>query len=276
MDLIGIIGFVFAIFLMFFGIVFNMEEGVLLGNLVYFFDLPSIFITIGGTFAILMMSYTGEQFKKIPKHLKICFFPTKYDPVQYIEKICEFAKEARVKGLLSLENNLAEVEDDFLRRSLMLVVDSVDSEKVKSILDTELDFIDERHAGDIGFYVKGASLGPAFGMIGTLIGLVNMLQVMDDPSMIGTAMAVALLTTLYGSFLANVFFFPISYKLKLRHDEEMLCKIVIAEGVKAIQAGENPRFIEEKLMLLVESGKRQLSSGGDGGDEKPKKKKKGK
>lgn len=272
MDIIGIIGFVAALILMVFGIVFNMTEGILWGNLAYFVDIPSVVITIGGTFAVLMMSYTGEQFAKIPKHLKICFFPTKYDPVQYIEKICEFAKEARVKGLLSLENNLAEVTDDFLRRSLMLVVDSVDSEKVKSILDTELDFIDERHGTDIGFYNKGASFGPAFGMIGTLIGLVNMLQVMDDPSQIGTAMAVALLTTLYGSFLANVLFLPIAFKLKLRHDEEMLCKTVIAEGVKAIQAGENPRFIEEKLMLLVESGKRHSS--GDGETEKSKKKKK--
>lgn len=264
MDLIGILGFIFALILMVFGIVFNMEPlGLNWINLKYFIDIPSVLITIGGTFAVLMMSYTGKSFIDIPKHLKIAFFPNKYDPMEYIAKISEFAKEARVKGLLSLENNLNEVKDDFLRRSLMLVVDSVDAEKVESILDTELSFIEERHGTVIGFYVKGASFGPAFGMIGTLIGLVVMLQNMDDAASIGPAMAVALLTTLYGSFLANVFFFPVSYKLKLRHDEEILCKTVIAEGVKAIQAGENPRFIEEKLMLLVQTSKRVSSGGGD-------------
>ncbi len=271
MDLLGILGFVFALFLMVFGIVFNMDPlGVDFAKLIRFVDIPSVFITIGGTFAVLMMSYTGKSFLDMGKHLKIAFFPSKYDPMEYIAKISEFAKEARVKGLLSLENNLNEVKDDFLKRSLMLVVDSVDSEKVESILDTELSFIEERHGAVIGFYVKGASFGPAFGMIGTLIGLVNMLQEMDDPSAIGPAMAVALLTTLYGSFLANVFFFPVSYKLKLRHDEEILCKTVIAEGVKAIQAGENPRFIEEKLLLLVQTSKR-ASSGGGNDDGSPKK-----
>lgn len=259
MDIIGLVGLVGAILLMLFGIVFNMEAGILWGNLKYFMDIPSILITIGGTFAVLMISFPADNFIKLPKHLKIVFFPTKYNPMEYIVSIGEFAKEARVKGLLSLENNLAEVKDDFLKRSLMLVVDSVDAEKVKSILDTELDFIEERHASDLNFYNKGASYGPAFGMIGTLIGLVNMLQVMDDPTTVGTSMAVALLTTLYGSLLANVFFFPIANKLKVRHDEEMLCKMVIAEGVKAIQAGENPRFIEEKLLLLVETKKRVTS-----------------
>ena len=269
MDLLGILGFVFALILMVFGIVFNMEPlGVNFVNLKYFVDIPSDLITIGGTFAVLMMSYTGKYFKDMPKHLKIAFVPTKYDPMEYITKISEFAKEARVKGLLSLENNLNEVKDDFLKRSLMLVVDSVDSEKVESILDTELSFIEERHGAVIGFYGKGASLGPAFGMIGTLIGLVNMLQNMSDPTAIGPAMAVALLTTLYGSFLANVFFFPVSFKLKLRHDEEILCKTVIAEGVKAIQAGENPRFIEEKLLLLVETRRRVSSAGSDEGSSK--------
>lgn len=256
MDILSILGLVLALVLMVFGITFNEDVGIVFGNLLNFIDYPSIAITVGGTFAVLMISYSLSNFKNIPSHMKIIFVPVKYDQMSYIASIVEFAKEARIKGLLSLEAKLAGVKDEFLKKSLMLVVDSIDAEKVNQILETELQYVEERHMNDIDFYNKGAAFAPAFGMIGTLIGLVNMLQSMSDPDAIGPAMAVALLTTLYGSMLANIFFMPIANKLKLRHEEEMGCKIIVAEGVKAIQAGENPRFIEEKLLLLVQSKKR--------------------
>lgn len=260
MDIIGIVGLVMALVLMVFGVTFSMTTGINFANLINFIDYPSIAITIGGTFAVLMISFPVESFIKIPKHLKIVFMPEKYDPMSYISSLTEFAKEARIKGLLSIESKLASVKDDFLKRSLMLVVDSIDAEKVHQILDDELNYIEERHVSDIEFYQKGGAYAPAFGMIGTLIGLVNMLQQMSDPDSIGPAMAVALLTTLYGSMLANIFFIPIANKLKIRHDEEMVCKLIVADGVRAIQAGENPRFIEEKLLLLVESKKRSVEA----------------
>ena len=260
MDIIGIVGLVMALVLMVFGVTFSMTTGINFANLINFIDYPSIAITIGGTFAVLMISFPVESFIKIPKHLKIVFMPEKYDPMSYISSLTEFAKEARIKGLLSIESKLASVKDDFLKRSLMLVVDSIDAEKVHQILDDELNYIEERHVSDIEFYQKGGAYAPAFGMIGTLIGLVNMLQQMSDPDSIGPAMAVALLTTLYGSMLANIFFIPIANKLKIRHDEEMVCKLIVADGVRAIQAGENPRFIEEKLLLLVESKKRSAEA----------------
>lgn len=256
MDILSILGLVLALVLMVFGITFNEDVGIVFGNLLNFIDYPSIAITVGGTFAVLMISYSLSNFKNIPSHMKIIFVPVKYDQMSYIASIVEFAKEARIKGLLSLEAKLAGVKDEFLKKSLMLVVDSIDAEKVNQILETELQYVEERHMNDIDFYNKGAAFAPAFGMIGTLIGLVNMLQSMSDPDAIGPAMAVALLTTLYGSMLANIFFMPIANKLKLRHEEEMGCKIIVAEGVKAIQAGENPRFIEEKLLLLIQSKKR--------------------
>ena len=249
-----------ALVLMVFGVTFSMTTGINFANLINFIDYPSVAITIGGTFAVLMISFPVESFIKIPKHLKIVFMPEKYDPMSYITSLTEFAKEARIKGLLSIESKLASVKDDFLKRSLMLVVDSIDAEKVHQILDDELNYIEERHVSDIEFYQKGGAYAPAFGMIGTLIGLVNMLQQMSDPDSIGPAMAVALLTTLYGSMLANIFFIPIANKLKIRHDEEMVCKLIVADGVRAIQAGENPRFIEEKLLLLVESKKRSVDA----------------
>lgn len=232
-----------------------------------FVDPASIAITVGGTFAALMVAFPLSAFAAVPKHFKIALFPTKYDANSYIEQIVDFAKEARMKGLLSLEDKLQGVSDMFLKSSLMLVVDSVEPEKVHNLLQSELEHLDDRHASVCTFYDKGAAFAPGFGMIGTLIGLVNMLGDMSDPNSIGPAMATALLTTLYGSMLGNLIFGPISNKLRVRHEEEYLCKVLICEGVEAIQAGENPRFIEEKLQMLViqskKKGKKGKKSGKD-------------
>ncbi len=227
-----------------------------------FIDIPSVAITVGGTFAALMVAYPLSVFSKLPKWLKIAFMPNKYDPSHYIEQIVEFAKEARIKGLLSLEDKVSEADDPFLQSSLMLVVDSVEPEKVHNLLQAELDKLDERHGQARSFMDSGGAFAPGFGMIGTLIGLINMLKQMDDPSSIGPAMATALLTTLYGSMLANLLFSPLSTKLGLRHDEEYLCRELICEGVEAIQAGENPKFIEEKLNLLVVQKKKKAPKKG--------------
>lgn len=226
-----------------------------------FVDPASIAITVGGTFAALMVAFPLTTFTKIPSNLKIALFPTKYDANSYIEQIAGFAKEARMKGLLSLEDKLQGVSDMFLKSSLMLVVDSVEPEKVHNLLQSELEHLDERHSAVCSFYDKGAAFAPGFGMIGTLIGLVNMLADMSDPNAIGPAMATALLTTLYGSMLGNLFFGPISNKLRVRHEEEYLCKVLICEGVESIQAGENPRFIEEKLQMLVIQSKKKGKKG---------------
>ncbi len=202
--------------------------------------------------------------------------PKKYIPQEYIMQIVDLATEARINGLLSLETKLEETSDTFLKNSMMLVVDAVDPEKVKTLLETELDYLDERHAQDRGFYDKAASYGPAYGMIGTLMGLINLLKQLDDPSAVAPAMAVALVTTFYGSILANMMFLPISNKLKVRHEEEYLCKMIVAEGVQAIQAGNNPKFIQEKLTQLIPgylaSKMEGASSGGGGGEEGGKKK----
>lgn len=284
-DALTLIGLILAIFLMFFGVTFvvkpspddaDYEEAMAsyaetgpfaTGKLDGFIDYSSIAITVGGTLASLMVSFPSSTFKRIPKQIKIAFNPTVYDTQNYIAQIVEFAKEARSKGLLSLEDKLQGVSDTFLKSSLMLVVDSVEPEKVHSLLESELDQLDDRHAQAISFYEKGAGYAPGFGMIGTLIGLVNMLADMSDASSIGPAMATALLTTLYGSMLGNIFFNPMANKLKIRHEEEMLCKTLICEGVEAIQAGENPRFIEEKLQMLViqeNGGKKKKGKKGKG------------
>lgn len=245
---------------------FDALGGFRISNLTdSFIDIPSIAITVGGAFAALMIAFPMSSVLKLPKWLAICFMPSKYDPSDYIDQIVDFAKEARIKGLLSLEDKLAEANDEFLRSSLMLVVDSVEPEKVHDLLEAELDKMDERHGEGKSFMEQGGAFAPGFGMIGTLIGLVNMLKDMSDPNSIGPAMATALLTTLYGSMLANMIFSPMANKLSVRHNEEYLCKELIAVGVEAIQAGENPKFIEEKLNLLVVTKKKKgkKAKGGD-------------
>jgi chemotaxis protein MotA len=250
MDIMSFLGYFFGILVVLFGILWT-DQGIAMANLDNFWDVNSVIITIGGVIVALMISYPLDFFAKIPKHLKIVFFPTKYDPQEYIAQIVEFATEARINGLLSLESKLETTEDPFLKSSMMLVVDAVDPEKVKSLLETELSYLDERHANDRAFYDMGAAFGPAFGMIGTLMGLINLLKQLDDASKVAPAMALALVTTFYGSVLANMIFMPISAKLKTRHDEEYLCKTIVAEGVQSIQAGDNPRFIGEKLNQLL-------------------------
>lgn len=252
----SILGWIAGFALMVVGIILSKNQDtkdyvVTLKNLENFLDPTSIAIVFGGTFAALMIAFPHYQLSKIPKHLKIILAPQRHDPFLYIEKLVECAKKARVNGLLALEEDVDQMDDAFLKSAVMMVVDSVDPEKVKQQLDAWMDNLDERHAQERAFYDKGASFAPAFGMIGTLIGLINMLQNMKDVESVGPNMAVALVTTFYGTILANLFFIPVSNKLRVRHEEEYLCMSIICEGVQAIQAGENPKFIQDRLVHLL-------------------------
>ena len=275
MDITTIIGWVLGIGVLVFGIMYDKgdpENGVaaqmIVDNLFNFIDVPSIAVVLGGCISGLMVAFPLNIFAKIPRHLKIMFLPTKYRPQDYITQIVDLATEARINGLLSLEGKLNETKDEFLKSSMMLVVDAVEPDKVKQLLETELEYLDERHAQDRAFYDKAGAFGPAFGMIGTLMGLVNLLKQLSDPDKIAPAMALALVTIFYGSCLANMIFIPMSNKLKVRHEEEYLCKMIIAEGVQSIQAGDNPRFIEEKLTNLIPGIMAKKMGGGGGGKEK--------
>ena len=275
MDITTIIGWVLGIGVLVFGIMYDKgdpENGVaaqmIVDNLFNFIDVPSIAVVLGGCISGLMVAFPLNIFAKIPRHLKIMFLPTKYRPQDYITQIVDLATEARINGLLSLEGKLNETKDEFLKSSMMLVVDAVEPDKVKQLLETELEYLDERHAQDRAFYDKAGAFGPAFGMIGTLMGLVNLLKQLSDTDKIAPAMALALVTTFYGSCLANMIFIPMSNKLKVRHEEEYLCKMIIAEGVQSIQAGDNPRFIEEKLTNLIPGIMAKKMGGGGGGKEK--------
>ena len=249
MNISGIIGFVLAIGL----IVWGITTG---GELSGFFDPASIAIVLGGTIGALVFIYPLSVLTKVPKMLKEAFFPTKYDPDKYINDMVEHCKTARMKGILALEEAANACPDPFMKSALMLIVDANDSDKVQSMLDDSINFICERHENNYALWVKGSAVAPAMGMIGTQIGLINMLASLDpsDPnsaSSLGQGMSTALVTTFYGCILAHLIFTPIGNLCKYNHNQEILCMQIVEEGTLAIISGANPRYVEEKLRMML-------------------------
>lgn len=221
------------------------------GDIVSYFNLPSILIVMGGTIAATFVAYPMQKVLEAMKVVSKAFTHKQEDPGDIIHKIINLANIARKEGLLALEEASESVNDNFLKKGVMLIVDGTDPELVRNLLETELAFVEERHKNGQGIFEAMGAYAPAFGMVGTLIGLINMLKKLDDPSSIGPSMAVALITTFYGSLLANLIFLPIANKLKLRSREEIQRKEIMVEGLLSIQAGENPRIIEEKLKAFL-------------------------
>jgi len=244
MDIATLLGFIFGTVFMLYGIFLG-------GPLSVFYDFPSILITVGGSLSATMIQYPLDKFLTAFKTIKHVFKVKTLEPIEVIQQIIELANVARKEGLLALEESAGQINDDFLKKGILLIVDGTDPELVRNILETEITFIESRHKDSQGVFETLASYGPAYGMIGTLIGLIQMLQKLNDPSNIGPAMAVALITTFYGSILANFVFSPIAGKLKIRSSEEIILKEVMIEGLLSIQAGENPRIIEEKLKAFL-------------------------
>ena len=259
MDPSWLIGLVLAAVLTVMGISDQFTDMGKLGN---FVDVPSIVIVIGGTFAALIASYPLSSLAAIPKHIGILFKGGKYNIPKLVDQLVDMAMVARQSGLLALEEKAEEIKHPFLKRSVLMIVDASDPDKVREVLEKEMETMMLRHDQAAGFYEKGSSYAPAFGMIGTLIGLINMLKGMnfDDgggASTLGQDMSVALITTFYGSALANVFFQPIAKKLRIRQDEEELYCTTIVEGVLAIMAGENPQALRERLLSALKQSSRK-------------------
>ncbi len=259
-DFMTVIGIVAGFLLIMLAMIFSMDPlGIDPTKLLNFVDLPSIFVVLGGTIATVVASYPASTLKKIPKHMKILVSGNRYDPLVYISKLVEFSQIARKNGLLALEEKANEEEDPFFKQSIMLIVDATDPEKVKYMLENDLDKLATRHEDAVGIYQLASEKAPAYGMIGTLIGLINMLKGMDvtsGSSNIGADMSVALITTLYGCIFAHLIFGSIAAKLRIRSDEEYLCKEIIIAGVLSIQSGETPKFMEEKLISFLEQSVR--------------------
>lgn len=219
-----------------------------------FFNVPSLIIVIAGTLLVTLIKFSLGQFLGAAG-VAFKAFVSKVPPSQaLIEKAVELANEARTNGLLALEE--AEVPDEFFQKSINLLVDGHDPEVVKAVLNKDMNLTLTRHKDGQAIFKAIADVAPAMGMIGTLIGLVQMLSAMDDPKQIGPAMAVALLTTLYGAMIANMVALPIANKLELRSGEERLAKSLIIDAVVAIQDGQNPRVIADMLKNYLPKSRR--------------------
>lgn len=244
MNITIIIGWVLAFGLTVFGIMSGGEIG-------WFIDPASVLITVGGTFGGLIASFPLSTLKNLPKLFKIALFPPKYNPQKYIDEIVEYARVARSQGILTLEDSANKAKDPFMKKSLLLLVDANDTEKIREMLEEAISFTEDRHAANKAFFEKGVALGPAFGMLGTLVGLVNMLKKMNESGDLGGAMATALITTFYGSLIANVIFGPLASALENANNDEILCMQIICQGAMAIAAGFNPALIREKLEFML-------------------------
>jgi chemotaxis protein MotA len=219
------------------------------GELGSFYDPASIFIVVGGVICVTVASSSPSRLKSVLKAIKIAFRNQKIDPAIDIDLIVDIANNARRNGLLALEE--VEISNPFLKKGIMLVVDGCDQVVMRSILETEIAVTKQRHADNRAVLDAAAAYSPAFGMIGTLIGLINMLKNLDDMSSLGPNMSVALVTTFYGSCLANILFGPLSKRLKTLGGVEYMRMELMLEGIMAIQNGENPRAIREKLNAFI-------------------------
>lgn len=240
-----VIGLVLGIALIIMGI---LTSG---GQLRSFWDLASVLIVLGGTVAAVIVRYGIESFKHIGVLLRVALTAKGFQHEKTIGEVVRFAEIARREGLLAMEDETDSIDDDFLKNGVQLVVDGTDPELVKSILEIEMAFLEERHRTGQAMFTFMGSISPAFGMIGTLLGLIIMLGHLDNPDAIGPGLAVALITTLYGSVFANLFFTPLAGKLRQLTEAEILHKEIITEGILSIQQGENPRVIEQKLKAFL-------------------------
>jgi chemotaxis protein MotA len=244
MDLATIIGIVMGFAL----ITFSIIAG---GSAPAYVDAGSVAIVIGGAVSATMISYPLVKLKGIVGVTRKAMIHKPQSVEKLIRDLVSYAEVARRDGILSLESMTKDIDDPFIVRGIQMAVDGTDPELIEQIMLTELENLVERHEEGKGIFDALGRYAPAFGMIGTLIGLVAMLSNMEDPSSIGSGMAIALLTTLYGAIIANLVFLPIADKLGRRNTEELLMKTIVVKGVMAIQSGDNPRIVEQKLRTFL-------------------------
>ncbi|MEY8291426.1 motility protein A [Carnobacteriaceae bacterium 52-44] len=212
-----------------------------------FIDIPSIVITLFGSMSAVVISFPIKKMIEVPKIMKELLIDPDDNRIEMVQLFTEFSKKARVNGVLSIEDDIQALENETMFKGLQMVVDGKEGEIIKSQMELEMDLTEERYEAAPALFNKWGEFAPAFGMVGTLIGLIVMLGELDDPSLIGTGMATALLTTFYGTMLANLIFLPLATNMKQLATDKMITYEIILEGVIAMQEGQNPRDIEEKL-----------------------------
>lgn len=255
MDIATIIGLLAGIVLILGAI---MSKASIMG----FIDPASIIIVLGGSVCAALISFPMRKVLGVAGVVRNCFFTKARNPDDLIVDLVKYAEIARRDGILSLENVTGEINDPFLVSGIQMAVDGTDPDLIETIMMSDLEAVAGRHRAGKALFENIGKYAPAFGMIGTLIGLVIMLGDMEDPASIGPAMAVALLTTLYGSLIANLVALPLADKLGIRSKEEIMLKLITVKGVMAIQSGDNPRIVEQKLKTFLPSGMRGAEEAG--------------
>ncbi|MDQ6951015.1 MAG: motility protein A [Mariprofundales bacterium] len=242
MDIATIIGLVAAFGLVLFAIG---------GGISSFIDIPSIAIVVGGTIGVVLVSYPlSDVLKVVSVALKnfIYALPT---GIETITQLVDLAQVVRKEGILALESKVDDVKSPFMKKGLQMAIDGQEPSEIEDILYNEMEKMKDRHQKGADMFSAFGTYGPAMGMIGTLVGLVLMLQNMSDPSAIGPSMSIALLTTFYGALMANIIFMPMANKLKSRSKDELLIYEIVLSGIQSLVAGENPRVMEQKLLGLL-------------------------
>lgn len=221
-----------------------------------FLDLSSFFIVFGGVMAALFISFPLKDLKLFFKVVKQSFSYKQYDLNELIQIFIRLSEKARREGLLALEAEVENVDDPFIRKGILLAVDGLEPDVINDIMSAEISAMEDRHHKGRKILERAGEYSPAWGMVGTLIGLILMLKDLNDPESLGPNMAIALITTLYGVILANLIFLPMSSKLALKTEREVFYKQVIIEGVIGVQSGQNPRLLEEKLRAFLSDEER--------------------
>ncbi|OFI06814.1 chemotaxis protein PomA [Clostridium acetireducens DSM 10703] len=252
---IGIVlGFVLMIWAM------AMSKGITdynLGQLKLFWDVPSIIITLGGSLCAMLVNYPMDQFRKLTKIIMQSFKEVSMSSIDIIHQFTGLSRKARREGLLSLEDDINGLEDAFLKKGLQMVVDGMEPETIREIIELEIGEMERRHGEGVAMLRAWGEYAPAFGMAGTLIGLIQMLGNLTDSSQIASGMGKALITTFYGSLLANIIFNPMAANLNLKSEQEVAKREMMLEGILSIQSGVNPRIVEEKLVSYLSPDERK-------------------
>ncbi|MGD9677411.1 MAG: MotA/TolQ/ExbB proton channel family protein [Vulcanibacillus sp.] len=225
-----------------------------------FISVSSMITVFGGLTAALLVNFNSEEFGLAFKSVKEAFYKDKQDISEIVELFIRLSTIARREGLLALDDRLDELEDPFIRKGIQLTVDGLESEQIRGILSAEIRAFEERKNVGISVLEKAGELAPAWGMIGTLIGLILMLLNLNDASKIGPTLALALITTFYGSVLANLFFIPLAGKVKSRTDFEIYVKQIMIEGILGVQSGQNPKVLEDRLNVYIVKDKKKGKS----------------
>ncbi|WP_186429940.1 motility protein A [Clostridium sp. BSD9I1] len=256
-DILTAIGITLGFGMMLWGMAMVSITEYSIGQLKLFWDISSVIITIGGSFCALLIAYPFNTFKKLFKIIIQAFRESEKSAPDIIGEFVSLSRKARRGGLLSLEDEISSIEEDFLKKGLQMVVDGIEPETIREIMDLEISEMERRHKEGIEMLRTWGGYAPAFGMAGTLIGLIQMLANLSDSSQIASGMAKALITTFYGSLMAYLIFNPMAANLSLKSEQEVVIRDMMLEGILSIQSGVNPRIVEEKLMAYLSPEERK-------------------